>query len=54
MGKGDRKTRLGKLWRGSHGKRRPKKKTTPVDNKASETPQSKSKPKRKTQRKKTS
>ncbi|MBI2401419.1 MAG: 30S ribosomal protein THX [Gemmatimonadetes bacterium] len=25
MGKGDRKTRRGKLWRGSFGKRRPRK-----------------------------
>jgi 30S ribosomal protein S31 len=26
MGKGDRKTKRGKLWRGSHGKSRPRKK----------------------------
>lgn len=26
MGKGDRKTRRGKIWRGSYGKARPKKK----------------------------
>ena len=26
MGKGDRRTRRGKIWRGSHGKSRPKKK----------------------------
>lgn len=25
MGKGDRKTRKGKIWRGSYGKSRPKK-----------------------------
>ncbi len=24
MGKGDRRTRRGKIWRGSHGKTRPK------------------------------
>lgn len=24
MGKGDRKSRRGKIWRGTHGKRRPK------------------------------
>jgi 30S ribosomal protein S31 len=26
MGRGDRKSRKGKIWRGSFGKRRPKKK----------------------------
>jgi 30S ribosomal protein S31 len=26
MGKGDRRSRRGKIWRGSHGKTRPKKK----------------------------
>jgi 30S ribosomal protein S31 len=26
MGKGDRRTKRGKIWRGSHGKYRPKKK----------------------------
>ena len=26
MGKGDRKTKRGKVWRGTHGKRRPRKK----------------------------
>lgn len=26
MGKGDKRTRRGKLWRGSFGKRRPRKK----------------------------
>ncbi|WJW74947.1 30S ribosomal protein THX [Thiohalobacter sp. IOR34] len=26
MGKGDRRTRRGKIWRGTHGKSRPKKK----------------------------
>ncbi len=26
MGKGDRRTRRGKIWRGSYGKTRPKKK----------------------------
>lgn len=25
MGKGDKKTKRGKIWRGSHGKTRPKK-----------------------------
>jgi len=24
MGKGDRKSKKGKIWRGTHGKRRPK------------------------------
>ena len=28
MGKGDRKTRRGKIWRGSYGKTRPRKKKT--------------------------
>jgi 30S ribosomal protein S31 len=27
MGRGDKKTRKGKIWRGSHGKARPKAKT---------------------------
>ena len=27
MGKGDQRTKRGKIWRGSHGKSRPKKKT---------------------------
>jgi 30S ribosomal protein S31 len=26
MGKGDRRSKRGKIWRGSHGKTRPKKK----------------------------
>lgn len=26
MGKGDRKTKRGKIWRGTYGKRRPRKK----------------------------
>jgi ribosomal small subunit protein bTHX len=30
MGKGDKKTKKGKRWRGSFGKKRPKKKTSPV------------------------
>ncbi|MCP3933511.1 MAG: 30S ribosomal protein THX [Bacteroidetes bacterium] len=30
MGKGDRKTRRGKIWSGSHGKTRPKKKKTTI------------------------
>jgi 30S ribosomal protein S31 len=30
MGKGDRKTRRGKLWRGSFGKRRPRKRKRPA------------------------
>jgi 30S ribosomal protein S31 len=30
MGKGDRKTRKGKIWRGSYGVLRPSKKPTPV------------------------
>jgi 30S ribosomal protein S31 len=28
MGKGDKKTRKGKIWRGSHGKTRPARKQT--------------------------
>ncbi len=28
MGKGDRKSKRGKIWRGTHGKRRPKKTRT--------------------------
>jgi len=28
MGRGDRRTRKGKIWRGSHGKTRPRKKKT--------------------------
>ncbi len=30
MGKGDRKSRRGKFWRGTTGKTRPKRKDTPV------------------------
>ncbi len=30
MGKGDKKTKRGKIWRGSYGKSRPKKKKRPV------------------------
>lgn len=30
MGKGDKKTRKGKIWNGSYGARRPGKKTKPV------------------------
>ena len=30
MGKGDRRTKRGKIWRGSHGKARPKKKAEGV------------------------
>ncbi|HTR20197.1 MAG TPA: 30S ribosomal protein THX [Gemmatimonadales bacterium] len=33
MGKGDKKTRRGKIWRHSYGKTRPKKKRRPVDQK---------------------
>ncbi len=29
MGKGDKKSKKGKIWRGTHGKSRPKKKATP-------------------------
>ncbi len=32
MGKGDRRTRRGKLWRGSYGKTRSKKTNRPVKN----------------------
>jgi 30S ribosomal protein S31 len=28
MGKGDRRSKRGKIWRGTHGKARPKKKKT--------------------------
>jgi len=31
MGKGDRKTKRGKIWRGTSGKKRPKKKKATVD-----------------------
>lgn len=31
MGKGDRKTKRGKIWRGTSGKSRPKKKKARVD-----------------------
>jgi 30S ribosomal protein S31 len=31
MGKGDKKSRRGKIWRGSYGKSRPKKKATTED-----------------------
>ncbi len=33
MGKGDRKSKKGKRWRGSHGKTRPKKKSSGKDHK---------------------
>ena len=29
MGRGDRKSKKGKIWRGTHGKSRPKKKDKP-------------------------
>ncbi|MCB2169055.1 MAG: 30S ribosomal protein THX [Deltaproteobacteria bacterium] len=29
MGKGDRRSKRGKIWRGSNGKKRPKKKNKP-------------------------
>jgi 30S ribosomal protein S31 len=32
MGKGDRKSRRGKIFRGTYGKRRPRKKKTPKNN----------------------
>ncbi len=35
MGKGDRRTRRGKIWRGSYGKSRPKKKKKAKKEKAS-------------------
>ncbi len=31
MGKGDKKTKRGKIWRGTSGKRRPKKKNTKAE-----------------------
>jgi 30S ribosomal protein S31 len=34
MGKGDRKSRRGKIWRGTNGKSRPKKKSVPVEKEA--------------------
>jgi len=30
MGKGDQRSRRGKIWRGTFGKRRPKKRNVPV------------------------
>lgn len=30
MGRGDKKTRRGKIWRGSHGNSRPKKSNAPA------------------------
>jgi 30S ribosomal protein S31 len=33
MGKGDRKTKRGKIWRGTSGKKRPKKKKGIADKK---------------------
>lgn len=35
MGKGDRRSRRGKIWRGSHGKTRPKKRTKSAEPKKS-------------------
>jgi len=35
MGKGDRKTKRGKIWRGSNGNSRPKKKKSQPKNQAS-------------------
>lgn len=34
MGKGDKKTKRGKIWRGSYGKSRPKKKKRPAGGEA--------------------
>jgi 30S ribosomal protein S31 len=34
MGKGDRRTKRGKIWRGSTGKRRPKKANKAKDDKS--------------------
>jgi 30S ribosomal protein S31 len=34
MGKGDKRTRKGKIFKGSYGKRRPKKPTKPAKDKA--------------------
>ncbi len=44
MGKGDRKTRKGKIWRGSYGKTRPQKsrKKSQVEKDASKSKSSKS------------
>lgn len=36
MGKGDRRTRKGKIWRGSYGKARPQKSNKKTSNKKSE------------------
>jgi len=33
MGKGDKKSKKGKIWRGTYGKRRPKKKKTIIPEK---------------------
>jgi len=53
MGKGDKKTRRGKLWRGSHGKTRPKPKA-PVAQKEAPVAKAKAKPvKPKVRKKKT-
>jgi ribosomal small subunit protein bTHX len=35
MGKGDQKTKKGKIWKGTHGKRRPSRKATELTLKAS-------------------
>lgn len=37
MGKGDKKSKKGKLWRGSNGKTRPKKKKTTARNSGNKT-----------------
>jgi 30S ribosomal protein S31 len=34
MGRGDKRTRRGKIFKGSYGKKRPKKKTKPAAEKA--------------------
>lgn len=36
MGRGDKKTKKGKIWRGSYGKSRPQKPTTNKDDKKGE------------------
>jgi 30S ribosomal protein S31 len=40
VGKGDKRTRRGKLWRGTYGKRRPRKKKQKLQQQAAVTPPS--------------
>lgn len=45
MGKGDRKSRRGKIWRGTFGKNRPRKKAVAVNNPQPVKPEKESKKK---------